>query len=86
MKNMMLACAFAIAACACSECDPKATRCNGNVVQICDADEQWAKVMDCSEVYDHEGVEWACCWFTTPDFGDAGAHTCLPADECEEER
>jgi hypothetical protein len=59
-------------------CEPEATRCNGDVVEICNADEDWEKEADCSEIDDFGlDLDWTCC----VDPAD-GLHSCLPADEC----
>lgn len=59
----------------CSECSTNSTRCYGNIAQICNADEQWETVLDCSTI---EPGEWECCALG----GEESWVGCLPADEC----
>ena len=61
-------------------CETKETRCNGALVEVCDSNGQWQRVMDCAEVADPEGLAWSC---RPAREGDAGVvHACLPAAEC----
>jgi len=57
-------------------CEPTATRCNGNVAEICGSDKRWDTNMDCSGVTSSKDEQpFVCC--ETPE-----GHTCLPT--CEE--
>lgn len=61
-------------------CETKETRCNGALVEVCDSNGQWQRVLDCAAVTDPEGLAWSCCPARE---GDAGVmHACLPAAEC----
>jgi len=51
-------------------CDPNASRCQGDSVQICDSDGRWVTTMTCNEV----GEEFTCQQDTD------GLHTCLPGE------
>lgn len=55
-------------------CKPEVMRCNGNTVEICNADKYWQEVQICSE-------EDICCAFK--ESGDDLA-ACLPDDICKE--
>jgi hypothetical protein len=59
---------------ACEECTPDTTRCTGARVDICDADGQWQKLMDCDALY--ASVPFQCC--ADPE----GGYNCLPEEEC----
>ncbi len=61
-------------------CETKETRCNGALVEVCDSNGQWQRVMDCAEVTDPEGLAWSCCPARERDAGVV--HACLPAAEC----
>src|SRR5207244_5555546 len=62
-------------------CEPLASRCDGHVAELCDADRDWIVVADCDEVSRQTGATWVC---VTPAPGqvDAGIDgaTCLPID------
>jgi hypothetical protein len=62
-------------------CTPLATRCAGNVAEICDAKQRWAPFLDCDDVgVQNGGGLWTCC---VSEDGDAGPlHTCLPGAQC----
>jgi len=55
-------------------CVAEETRCSGNRVMICDAEQDWHLVMNCSTV-DPVEWDWTCCEV------DAG-HSCIPEEEC----
>ena len=85
MKKCIFACALTAALTACEpECEVQETRCEDSRVEICDADGRWSTVMDCGDVQDAEGLSWVCCPIVLSEEADAGAHACIPADECEE--
>lgn len=75
-----LLCSFAFT-CKHSECEPDVTRCAANVVELCDTEEEWVTVMDCSEVAG-DGSVWVCCPMRDPNLGLV--HTCLP-ETCDGE-
>lgn len=52
-------------------CNNEETRCNGEVVEVCDVADEWHSLMDCAEI----GL--LCCWSAEDE-----THACLP--ECEE--
>jgi len=60
----------------CAVCTSQATRCSGNVTEICDSRGHWRVLMDCDEV---DGDQDFSCQETVVD-GEA-AHTCLPGDD-----
>jgi hypothetical protein len=63
--------AFAFSGCGRADgCVPEALRCQGTRLEVCDADRNWARVVDCADVT--PGV-WVCC----PDQA-----TCVPAAAC----
>jgi len=53
------------------KCDPEASRCSVNLVQICDSDGNWVTILDCSEVSAEE--PFSCQQDTD------GLHACLPS-------
>ena len=69
-------------------CEPKcstplATRCSGEVAEICQADDTWATVEDCRELAQPDGGAWACCWYAGDETLELPAgHTCLPVELC----
>lgn len=62
-------------------CRPLASRCDGNVAQLCDPDGAWIVVADCEAVSRQTGEPWECVE-SVPLDGDAGVDgaTCLPID------
>ena len=61
-------------------CIPQATRCDGNVAQICDADQYWQDLADCDMVSSDAGVAFVCRFVSeTNDDGEVVGHTCVPA-------
>jgi hypothetical protein len=68
-------------------CTPTATRCNGQVAEVCDGATRWSKVMDCAQVAAQSGGAWVCCAVmpdagTAPDAGIVPDHVCVPKSEC----
>jgi hypothetical protein len=64
------------AGCPAPVCPTLATRCDGQVAQVCDADGQWQEVADCSTLWETSGGEWTC----EPTTSDGvEVHACLPA-------
>lgn len=62
------------------DCEPKATRCNGDRVEVCNTEMDWELDADCSEIEDFGlGLEWTCC--VDP---EDGLHSCLPVEECKD--
>jgi hypothetical protein len=61
-------------------CTPGATRCSGNVAEICDADGSYHELADCDLVSEQSGAPFACAFVdeTTED-GRITGHTCVPA-------
>lgn len=60
----------------CSDgCTPETTRCNGTRVEICDQEDDWDLVMDCSEI---EPGDWVCC----EDGYYDDAHGCVLEGDC----
>lgn len=59
-------------------CTKEDTRCEKQILQVCNEDNNWDKHwMDCSELENEDGTkDWVCCENT-----DAGA-ACRPQDEC----
>lgn len=52
----------------------KATRCNGQLVEVCGSNRKWQRVMDCSQVKAIKPgapTAWTCGQTTT-------GHTCVP--------
>lgn len=80
---LSLVLAMVIPVCACDNvCSTGETKCHGTVADVCDADGQWQRVMDCASVIGVDGESWACC---AEYLGDSEVvHTCLPIDECKE--
>jgi hypothetical protein len=56
----------------CAVCLPASTRCNGTLVEVCNADGWWSKVLDCAAM---QPGEWQCGWAPNDALGDEG-HTC----------
>lgn len=61
-------------------CPLAATRCVGNVVELCDADARWHELADCDLVSRQSGAESVCreVQEETPD-GVVEGHTCVRA-------
>lgn len=59
-------------------CEPEETKCDGDLVMVCNSEKDWEREADCSEVEDF-GAEtnWICC--ADP---EDGIHACLPAVVC----
>jgi len=84
MKSCAIASVFA--ACFFAHCRPSddcvlgATRCSGNVAEICDADGSYHELADCDLVSEQSGAPFVCAFVdeTTED-GRVTGHTCVPA-------
>ena len=59
-------------------CKTAQTRCDGSIVQICNANGKWEPVMDCNRVQsrDKPEVKWECCQ------GSGTRSSCLPKGSC----
>ncbi len=65
-----------------SYCRPTETRCRGNVVEVCDSTEHWARLMSCDEVAGEPAEQWICSEISSEEQGKTEkGHTCLPANE-----
>ncbi len=63
----------AIAVLGCHDgCAPGKTKCSGNRVEICNADEDWELLLNCSNV-EPSDMGWQCCFE-----GEYGDHGCVP--------
>ncbi|WP_328707275.1 hypothetical protein [Citreicoccus inhibens] len=58
-------------------CTSMATRCAGNVAQICNADGSWQVLADCDAVSNNSGSAFTCAYVNDE---DAAGYTCAPAD------
>jgi len=65
-------------------CALGATRCSGNVAEICNADGSYHELVDCNVVSDHTGGPFVCTFVSeiTED-GRIAGHTCAPASEID---
>jgi len=73
---IIVAVLFLIALEGCAQCVKHETRCQGDMVQVCNADERWEDVTNCAVI--EPGV-WTCVEGDT----DAGVDTGTePAAEC----
>ena len=63
-------------------CALGATRCSGNVAQICDADGSYHELADCDLVTELSGAPFVCAFVDeeTED-GRVTGHTCVPESE-----
>jgi hypothetical protein len=76
LAAMVVVAWWALGTCGCHDgCDPEATRCHKNRVEICDHDNDWDLVLDCDRV---EPGDWECC----PDGYYADAHGCVLVGDC----
>lgn len=73
----VLVLAVVFAGCPAPVCPTLATRCAGEVVELCDSSGQWYPVLDCAEVARTSGGEWACG--TSHEDGEE-RNTCLPTE------
>lgn len=64
------------------DCTPGATRCSGNIAEICDADGSYHELADCDLVSKQSGAPFVCAFIdeTTED-GHLIGHTCVPAED-----
>ena len=59
-------------------CEPEETKCDGDMVMVCNSAADWEQEADCSEIEDFGvGIEWTCC--VDP---EDGVHACLPVEVC----
>ena len=63
-------------------CSPGATRCSGNVAELCDADRAYHDFIDCDQVSQQSGEAFSCALVreSTED-GDVVGHTCIPTED-----
>jgi hypothetical protein len=54
-------------------CTPETTRCHGDILQICNADNNWELVATCP---DFEPGDWACCPI-------GGEFACAKVEDCQ---
>ena len=79
MKNLMvMACLVALAGCAEGPCDPGASRCTGNVVEVCNAKREWRSLADCGELSRLARRPLVCAFVTADDAGVVEGDTCIP--------
>ena len=79
MKNLMvMACLVALAGCAEGPCDEGASRCTGNVVEVCDTEREWRALADCGELSRLARRPLVCAFVTTDDAGVVDGDTCIP--------
>lgn len=58
-----------------ANCQPFATRCDGQLAQVCSASQRWRTAADCRAVEPSDRA-WRCC-------ADAdGRAVCVPEEEC----
>ena len=85
MKSIICALAAVLLLGCGPECEPDETRCNGNVVEICDGDGIWCEVMNCDELNaTYEDIEWRCCTVDVEEWAMEDLHTCRPIEDCRE--
>lgn len=57
-------------------CELNDIRCNENILEVCDSDENWREYTDCSAVITiGESARWVCCDLF---------ELCVPESECNE--
>ena len=63
-------------------CTPLASRCDGNVAELCDPDGDWFVVADCDAVDPRRPVPWTCVAPSAMAERDAGlaTATCVPVE------
>lgn len=78
---LLLLVGAAVSCRASDNCDPTATRCAGNVAEICDADRNWQPQLDCDQVSQQSSAPFTCQFVSeqTED-GPVEGHTCMPAN------
>ena len=70
MLKMLIVVLFLTGCWSVAECDPGDARCDGDAVEVCDADGYWDISVDCN------AGSWACCIYG----GEVG---CCPRVFCE---
>lgn len=61
-------------------CVRGATRCSGNLAELCDADGSYQPLADCSLVSAQTGSPYVCAFVDAPTVdGPVTGHTCVPA-------
>jgi len=80
MKSLMvMACLVALAGCgATGPCEAGASRCAGNVVEVCDATGEWKALADCGELSRLARRPLVCAYVTADDAGVVEGDTCIP--------
>ena len=79
MKNLMvMACLVALAGCTEGPCDPGASRCTGNVVEVCNSKREWRSLADCGELSRLARRPLVCAFVTADDAGVIEGDTCIP--------
>ncbi len=74
-------------------CEYDTTSCDGSLVRICNADEQWQTIMNCDEVSSVANEPFVCCLVEFEGIegieGIEGVkeliHACVPESECKGE-
>lgn len=77
--RIYLACALVLTTTGCPTpvCPTLATRCSGQVIELCGSDGQWQTVLDCTAITIASGGSWECA--TTREDGQE-INTCLPTE------
>jgi hypothetical protein len=71
MRVLFFVC-FGVLFCGCDDgCRTKETRCNGQVIQICNTDQEWENVDDCKKISEGILLNFECKWDD-----DAEMHLC----------
>lgn len=79
MKNLMMACLM-VAAVGCAEppCEPGASRCEGNTVEVCNSKKAWRTLADCGELSRLARRPLVCAYVASDDAGVIDGDTCIP--------
>ena len=80
MKNLFLMALLMFAVVGCTEppCDPGASRCLGNTVEVCNSKQAWRTLADCGELSRLARRPLVCAFVTADDAGVIDGNTCIP--------
>ena len=81
MKQSPLLLSLLLVAAGCRQADncvPQATRCAGNVAELCNANRNWQTQLNCTEVGKRSGAQFVCAYVSEQtDDGLIQGHTCV---------
>ena len=87
MKTLVLMACLLVPLAGCgadAPCEKGASRCTGNVVEVCDAKREWKALADCGELSRLARRPLVCAFVEADDAGVVNGDTCIPEPPASE--